>query len=266
SLWTPPDDKLTLRWPFNDYLGISDMWRLPKSAYFLFQSQWTETVVVHIAGHWTWPGLEGKVRQIRVYSNCDTVELMLNGQSLGVHQPASQDRVWADFQKVVEKYSELRNDQFTRRPLPGAHLTHPPFIWENVSYQPGTLVARGRKRGALSEHQLRTAGESRKVLLKAEKTRLEANGKEVSFIEAQVIDEHGTVVPTARPWINFTVQGPGRLLGGATTIDAITGRAAINVQSTNQPGEIVVEAASAGLGTGTVNILTTQRGGTQGEH
>jgi len=258
SLWTPPDDKLTLRWPFNDYLGISDMWRLPKSAYFLFQSQWTETPVVHIVGHWTWPGQEGKPRQIRVYSNCDAVELLLNGRSLGVHEPASQKRVWADFQAIAQKYSELRGDQFTHRLLPGARLTHPPFIWDDVGYQPGTLVARGRKRGAIYEHELRTAGESRQVLLKAEKASLEANGRDVSFIEAQVVDEHGTVVPSARPWINFTLQGPGRLLGGTTTIDAITGRAAINVQSTSEPGEIVVEAASAGLGTGTVRIRTMQ--------
>jgi beta-galactosidase len=258
SLWTPPDDKLTLRWPFNDYLGVSDMWRLPKNAYFLFQSQWTETPVVHIVGHWTWPEQEGKPRQIRVYSNCDTVELLANGRSLGVHQPVSQERVWADFQAVAEKYTELRDDQFNRRLLPGAHLTHPPFIWDDVSYQPGTLVARGSKGGARFQDELRTAGESRKILLKAEKQSLAADGMDVSFIEAAVVDKDGTVVPSARPWINFAVQGPGRLLGGATTIDAITGRAAINVQSVSRPGEIVVEATSIGLGTGTVHIRTVQ--------
>ena len=258
SLWTPPDDKLTLRWPFNDYLGISDMWRLPKNAYFLFQSQWTETPVMHIVGHWTWPGQEGKPRQIRVYSNCDAVELLLNGRSLGVHRPASQERVWSDFQGVADKYSELRDDQFTHRLLPGAHLTHPPFIWDDVNYQPGTLVARGRRRGATFQHELRTAGQSRNILLRAEKPALKANGMDVSFIEAQVVDENATVVPTARPWISFTLQGPGRLLGGTTTIDAITGRSAINVQSTKVPGEIVLEAASAGLGAGTVHIRTTE--------
>jgi beta-galactosidase len=234
------------------------MWRLPKNAYFLFQSQWTETPVVHIVGHWTWPGQEGKPRQIRVYSNCDTVELLVNGRSLGVHQPVSQDLVWADFQAVAEKYAELRDDQFTRRLLPGAHLTHPPFIWDDISYQPGTLVARGSKGDATLQHELWTAGESRKILLKAEKQSLAADGMDVSFIEAAVVDKDGTVVPNARPWINFAVQGPGRLLGGATTIDTITGRAAINVQSTSRPGEVVVEATSAGLGTGTVHIRTVQ--------
>jgi beta-galactosidase len=258
SLWTPPDDKLTLRWPFNDYLGISDMWRLPKSAYFFFQSQWTEKPMVHIVGHWTWPKQSINPRQVRIYSNCDSVELLLNGESLGVHQPASQERVWADFCDVAKKYSELRNDQFARRLLPGAHLAHPPFVWDDVSFRPGTLIARGRKGSTITEHQLQTAGESRKILLNAEKQTLAADAMDVSFIRAAVVDKDGTVVPSARPWISFTLQGPGRLLGGAATIDAITGLAAINVQSTGEPGEIIVQAASAGLDTGSVRVLAVR--------
>ena len=258
SLWTPPDDKLTLRWPFNDYLGISDMWRLPKNAYFFFQSQWTEKPMVHIVGHWTWPQPEGRQKQIRVYSNCDTVELILNGKSLGVQQPASQDRVWADFRVPAEKYDELRRDELTTKRLPGAHLVHPPFVWDKVPYQAGTLRARGKKRGVTVEHELRTAEESHKILLSAEKQSIAADGMDVSFIKAEVVDQHGTVVPSARPWISFTIQGHGRLLGGTTIVDAITGLAAINVQSTREPGEIVVEAASVGLETGSVRIRTTQ--------
>jgi len=83
---------------------------------------------------------------------------------------------------------------------------------------------------------------------------MKADGMDVSFIEAEVVDESGTVVPSARSWVRFSVQGPGRLLGGATTIDAITGRAAINVQSVRESGEIVVEATSAGLEAGAVRI------------
>ena len=250
SLWTPADGKLMLRWPFNDYLGVSDMWRLPKNAYFLLQSQWTEKPMVHIVGHWTWPQQKGKLRQIRVYSNCDTVELLLNGRSLGVQHPASQERVWTEFHAVTEKYSDLRNDQFTQKLFPGAHLTNPPFVWDNVSYQPGTLVALGRKGSARVQHELRTATESRKILLQAEKRKLTADGMDVSFIRAAVVDKDDTVVPSACPWISFTVRGPGRLLGGTTTIDAITGLAAINVQSTGQPGRVIVTASSASLESG----------------
>lgn len=281
KLWTRPDSKLTLRWPFNDYLGVSDMWRLPKNAYFLFQSQWTEKPMIHIVGHWTWSrqkdkeagadiyrncdpfGIEPpcqsitpKQRQIRVYSNCDTVELFLNGQSLGVRQPASTERVWHDFQMEAEKYPELRQDQFTRSLFVGAHLKHPPFIWDDISYQMGTLLAVGRRGNITVRHELRTAGTPRKISLKPEKRKLVADTRDVSFIEAAVVDENGTTVPRARPWISFAVLGPGRLLGGTTTLDAINGLAAINVQSTAQPGEIVVEARSAGLETGSASIQT----------
>ncbi|MGH7967597.1 MAG: glycoside hydrolase family 2 protein, partial [Limisphaerales bacterium] len=116
SLWAPRDGKQTLRWPFNDYLGVSDMWRIPKNAYFFLQSQWTEKPMIHIVGHWTLPEDVGRSRKVRVYSNCDTVELFLNGRSLGVRKPATQERVWQDFRSLVEKYHEPEqlSDQFAK--------------------------------------------------------------------------------------------------------------------------------------------------------
>ena len=84
-----------------------------------------------------------------------------------------------------------------------------------------------------------TAGRPARIELKAEKGSLTADDKDVCFIEADVVDPQGVIVPDARPWIHFAVEGPARLLGGATHIDAISGVAAINVQSTGQQGEIV---------------------------
>ena len=54
--------------------------------------------MVHIVGHWTWLREAGRKRQIRVYSNCDTVELHLNGRSLGIHQPITSERVWQELE------------------------------------------------------------------------------------------------------------------------------------------------------------------------
>jgi len=256
-LWDPWEEQLALRWPFNDYLGICDMWRLPKNAYYLFQSQWTEKPVVHIVSHWTWPGHEGQGRQVRVYSNCDTVELFLNGQTLGVQQPASQERVWEDFRLEAEKYANLEywNNRFTKERLPGAHLLHPPFIWDQIPYQPGTLVAIGQKGSARVKHELRTADTARGITLKTDRRTWTVGKMDISFIEADVVDEHGTIVPTAEPWIEFSVQGPGRLLGGATVVDAVSGMAAINVQSTGQPGQVTVKAVSDGLEPGLVELV-----------
>jgi beta-galactosidase len=96
------------------------------------------------------------------------------------------------------------------------------------------------------------------VSLRAQKTALNADGRDVSFIEADVVDRAGTIVPTARPWITFAVTGPARLLGGTTQIDAISGVAAINVQSTSQAGEVIVEASSPELGTDSARLKTVK--------
>ena len=103
SLWEPVSDKIKPRWPGNDYYGCMGMLRLPKESFYLFQSQWTEKPMIHITGHWTWPSETGKPRQVRVYSNCDTVELFLNGRSLGSREPGRcrQQQVWGDFRKTA---------------------------------------------------------------------------------------------------------------------------------------------------------------------
>jgi beta-galactosidase len=84
-------------------------------------------------------------------------------------------------------------------------------------------------------------------VLKPDKESLVADGSDVVFIQADVVDSAGTVVPTAQNWIAFSAAGPGRLLGGATEIDAIAGIAAINLQSTGKVGEIAIRATSPGL-------------------
>jgi beta-galactosidase len=257
----PRDGKVTNRWPFLDYFGVADMWRIPKEAYYLFQSEWTEEPMVHIVGHWTWPQDSGN-RQVRIYSNCHTVELFLNGRSLGAHPPATQERIWQDARNLVEKYHDLPppllDGQFMRERLPGAMLRHPPFVWDDVGYKPGTLLAVGRKGSVTVRGQIRSAGPAKGIVLTTDKPSLRADGVDVSFIQAAIVDAAGTTVPTAQSWITFSAEGPGRLLGGATEIDAITGIAAINVQNTGQPGEIVVKAESPGLAASLLRIRVSK--------
>jgi beta-galactosidase len=259
-LWERPDGKVMLRWPFNDYMGVADMWRLPKEGYYLLQSQWTEKPMAHIVGHWTWPGQEGKKRQVRVYSNCDSVELLLNGRSLGVHQPATEGRVWEDFRQTLNRNKPQGGwaDEFNQQPLPGATLRHPPFIWDDIPYENGNLVAVGRKAGETVRDELRTAGTPARIEVKTEKAMLAVDRGDVSFLEADVTDSNGVPVPSARPWITFSARGPGRLLGATAEIDAITGVAAINVESIGQPGEIEVVATSPGLESGFARLRVGQ--------
>ena len=154
-----------------------------------------------------------------------------------------------DFRALVEKYDENGplGGQFTRERFPGAHLRHPPFVWDDVAYQPGTLLAVGMKGTVTVRHQIRTAGTAKGIILKPDKESLVADGDDVVFIEANVVDSAGTVVPTAQNWISFSATGPGRLLGGTTEIDAISGAVAINLQSTGEAGKIAVRATAPDL-------------------
>ncbi len=250
SLWEHVDgDEIKPRWPVNDYYGCMDMWRIPKTSFYLFQSQWTEKPMIHIAGHWTWPNKTGQPRQVRIYSNCDNVELFLNGRSLGSHKPGSQDQVWNDFYKTSAKYHGVEDmiGELSRDRLPGSSLRHAPFIWDSVPYQPGTLTAVGRKDGITVKDERSTAGEPAQLSLNSDKAALAADGLDVAFIQAQVLDAKGVLVPTARPWVSFSVDGPARLLGGTTEIDAISGIVAINLQSTGEKGKILVRAEAHGL-------------------
>src|SRR5262249_6048291 len=132
-------------------------------------------------------------------------------------------------------------------------------VWDGVSYQVGRLLAVGQKGHTTVRHELRTAGTPQSILLKAEKRTLAADGRDVSFIEADVVDGEGTIVPIAQPWVTFAVKGPARLLGGATQIDAISGVAAINVQSTGLIGEIIVEATSPELRMGSIRVEAVKK-------
>jgi beta-galactosidase len=212
--------------------------------------------MAHIVGHWTWPNEVGRKRPVRVYSNCDTVELELNGRSLGVGRPATPERVWQDFRQLIDRYRALRDwkDDYSQVSFPGATLRHPPFVWDDVPYENGSLVAIGHKGAETVRDELRTAGAPARIILKSEKAALAVDREDVSFMEADVVDSNGTIVPDAHPWIRFTVEGPGRLLGGTTEIDAISGVAAINVQTAGQLGEIAVTATSDGLTSGSVRI------------
>lgn len=248
----PDEVSLALRWPFNDYMGLADMWRLPKEGFYFLQSQWTEKPMIHIVGHWTWTGQEGTKRSVRVYSNCDTVELFLNGQSYGVRGPAPVERVWRDFQGIIQTYHSP--DEFNQQLLPGATLRHPPFVWDDVVFAAGTLMAVGKKGGAVVRHQIQTAGPAVGISLKADKTMLRADDADVCFIEADVVDSAGVIVPTARPWVRFSLEGPGRLLGAAEEVDAISGVAAINVQASGEAGAMEVRASALGLLPGSARI------------
>ena len=212
--------------------GMADAWRIPKDVFYFYQSQWTAIPMVHIVGHWTWPGQEGRPLRVKVYSNVDRVELLLNGKALG-----------------------------TRNVDASSGLPRPPHLWD-VEYQPGTLTAVAR--GPLGEirDERRTAGAAYRLLLESDAKQLRAGDREsLAQITATVVDEHGVAVPNSTHPVTFTSYGPGELLeqtwlGHPTglTWNLVAGRTRALFRATPRTGHAVISAYSPGLLMGRVEL------------
>ena len=167
-------------WPcINSHFGIVDTCGFPKDNFYYYQSWWTDKPVLHLLPHWNWPGREGQNIDVRALSNCEEVELFLNGQSLG--------------RKKMKKNSQLQ--------------------W-NVKYAPGTLSAKGFKGGSLvAETKVETTGNAYAIQLIPYRKSIHADGEDLSIITVSLVDADGRVVPTANRLIHFTLSGPGKIIG-----------------------------------------------------
>jgi beta-galactosidase len=219
--------------------GMADIWRIPKDVYYFYQSQWSAKPMVHIVGHWTWPGQEGRSREVKVYSNAPQVELLLNGRSLGV----KDDREWE------------------------GDLLHPPRVW-TVPYEPGTLEAVAHFADRQMTDTRKTAGPAYQIILQSDAKQLRSGDPEsLAYITSIVADKAGTPVPDATPPIAFTWYGPGELLpqtwlghGTGLTWNAVAGMTRIAFRETSRTGDAVISAASPGLKMGRTAILLSAPG------
>jgi beta-galactosidase len=243
----PPEERpWGTRFTGGDYRGLTDLWRIPKASYWFVKAQWTEDPFVHVVGHWTWPGQEGKPKMVRLYSTCGEVELFLNGKSLGRKRPENTENLIAEW-----KSYGMWQDQYA---LPeGTHLRHGPFIWKDVHYQPGILRAVGWKDGKQYIDERKTAGEPFQVILKPDRSTMRSDSRDAVRVVAIIADKDGVMVPQSCPWLAFRVDGPADLLG-TPVLDAVWGMAAINVNSRNSAGRVQVAASSSGLQDGSCMI------------
>lgn len=216
----------TTGWPIvTSQFGVLDLCRFPKDAYYYYLQEWTKPPMVHIFPHWNHEGREGQMIDVWCYTNCEEVELVLNDRSLGVK--------------------------------PRQALTH--IAWQ-VPYERGVLVAKGICRGKIASlHEVKTASAPAALRLSADRARIKADGRDVSFITVTILDVTGYPVPTAGNRISVRVEGAGKLLGlGAgdpgshenpksNTMPAFNGLLLAVVQSTKEIGEIVLMAESTGL-------------------
>ena len=194
------------------FFGAVDTAGFSKDAYYLFRSQWTAEPMVHIVPmNWT-DHTPGEDVAVWVYSNAATVELFLNGTSLGAK---TFDQKVTTFGRAYLETTEPTGDDYN---YPTGSYTSPNgstgklhLAWD-VPFQPGRLTAVATRNGRqLAVDEIRTAGAPRAVTLTADRPILTADGSSVSFLTAQVVDAHGAVVPGAENLIHFNVNGPGTL-------------------------------------------------------
>ena len=230
-IWTGFDyigEPSPFAWPSkSSYFGVIDLCGFPKDAFYFYKSQWTKEPMIHILPHWNWEGKEGQELPVWCYTNCESVELILNGESLG------------------EK--NISDSEFL-------HL-----YWK-VMYTPGSLKAIGKINGeVVCEEVINTASQPSTIILAPDKMELNSNGQDLCYIKVRIEDEKGNLVPTAKNEILFTVEGSGKLVGmdnGDPTVEesftgnkmkALNGLCLAVVQSSLHKGEITIKATSLGL-------------------
>ena len=235
-VWTGFDyrgEPIPDQWPtVSSQFGIMDTCGFPKDIYYYYKAWWSDKTVLHIFPHWNWLGREGQEIDIWCYSNCDEVELFLNGEGLG--------------KKKMKSKSHLE--------------------WK-VEYAPGILEARGYRDGKeIATTKVETTGEPAELKLIPDRLVVKADNEDVSMVTVAVVDEHGRVVPTAGNEVTLSVSGNGRIIGigngdpsshesdKAMKRKAFNGLCQVIVQSSREPGEIRLTAESPGLKSISVTI------------
>ncbi|WP_257668592.1 beta-galactosidase GalB [Parapedobacter tibetensis] len=209
----------------SSYYGIVDLAGFPKDVYYMYQSEWTDKDVLHIFPHWNWN--EGDTVPVwAYYNNADEVELFLNGRSLGKRRKAGD----------------------------ALHVS-----WD-VPYEPGQLKAVSRKSGdVVLERVINTAGKAAQIRLTADRYAIDADGKDLSFVTVEVLDQDGNLVPDAEHLIAFNVKGQGKIAavdnGYQASLEpfqamkrkAYKGKCLVIIQSTGEKGLLTLEGHSEGL-------------------
>ena len=142
--------------------------------------------MLFIANYWQ----NGSGTTVKVYSNCNEIELLLNGKSVGRHHPDK--------------------DQYS------TNLKHPPFTFHIPAFKPGTLTAIGYiNNKKIIEQQRKTPGDAIKINLRADYSGqgLKAGQNDIVFVYADIMDKDGTIVYDAANPIEFKVTGDAEIIG-----------------------------------------------------
>jgi beta-galactosidase len=268
--------------PFNvfpvktSFFGAVDTAGFAKDQYYLFKSQWTAAPMVHLLPmDWT-AHQAGEPVRVWAYANVDTVELFLDGRSLGVRR--FDRKATADGRPYLETTEPTGDDKtVTAGPYPGSYTGsdgtagHLHLAW-TVPFQPGRLVAVARRDGVeVARDEIDTARAPAAIRLTADRTRVTGDGRSLSYVTADVVDSRGVPVSGADNLVAFSVCG-GRLVGvdngrqesaesyQAAYRTAFHGKALAIVAAPTRSGTITVTATGVGLRAGTVSIKAVPAG------
>lgn len=228
-------------WPSHSSLfGIIDLASLPKDRYWLYRSQWNrQSPTLHVLPHWNWPGREGEVTPVFVYTSYPSAELFVNGRSQGMRE---------------------KNDSTLQ------HRYR--LMWNETVYEPGELrvVAYDTDGTPAMEKVVRTAGKPHHLVVTANRSTLDADGCDLAYLTVQVADKDGNIVPSDSRTVRFKVSGAGSFEATANgdptslrsfqkpEMDLFSGAATAIVRAADSPGQIIFTVSAPGLGSASATI------------
>lgn len=233
--------------------GKVDGVRIPKSLYYVSRVMQNEKPDLHIIGHWTYPAGTKKTVYVAA-SNCDKVELFLNGKSLGTSTKP------IDF---VDTFNPNVNATNPTIGIPTGYI----YGFDNIAFAPGTIKAVAYSNGkVVAQQEIQTAGEPKAIKLTVHTgpEGLQADGSDVAFIDFEVVDEKGRRCPTDEARVDFTATGPVTWRGGFNAaklnttnnlyLDTECGINRVAIRSTLAAGAITITATRQGLTSASVKV------------
>ena len=182
--WAAVEHRGEAAWPrICSVSGALDLFLQKKGAFYQNKSHWTKEPMAHIVPHWNFKGLEGEEIPVTVYTNCEELELFLNGRSLG--------------KKEIEKYGHGE--------------------W-SVKYCPGTLEVKGYIGGKEVCCDKRITTGKPAALKLTQDNDFTANGSDIALFTCECVDENGLVVPDAAEYVRFSISSPAKIIGTGSDI------------------------------------------------
>ena len=212
-------------WPSrSSYFGLVDLAGFPKDTYYFYKGEWTDEPMLHVFPHWNWQ--ENETVDVWAYTNCEEAELFLDGVSMGTRKKTDDT----------------------------LHM-----MWR-LNFEPGTLKVIGLKNGkTIIAREVHTAGVPERLTLEADRKKIKADSRDLSFVTVTVRDKRGVMVPYADNLVHFNLTGEGTLIGvdnglqtshepfRANYRKAFNGLCLAVIQSTDRSGKIVLKASADGL-------------------